>query len=194
MRYASARFGGVHVVLTLVTALAVGGAPAVTTALTGPDDLDTLFDRLERCHSPAEASLLEDRIYERWSRSGDAAVDSLLGAGVVRMARGDYDAAIALFDRAVARAPRFAEGFNKRATAHYLRGDYAASLADVDRTLALEPRHFGALAGRGMIALVQGNAREALKAFERVLALNPSSPAARAQVDALQVRLGYRRV
>ena len=193
MRYASARFGGIHVILTLVTALAVGGAPAVTTALAGPDDLDTLFDQLKRCQTPAEASVLEDRIYERWNHSGNVTADSLLGVGVVRMARGHYDEAIAVFDRVVELAPQFAEGFNKRATAHYLRGDYAAARADVDRTLALEPRHFGALAGRGMIAMVQGNARDALRAFERVLALTPTSRAARAHVEALQSRLGYRK-
>ena len=78
-----------------------------------------------------------------------------------------------LLDDIVARAPDWAEGWNKRATLLYLLGEHDRSLADIDRTLALEPRHFGALAGIGLIRIAKGEHRAALAAFRRALAINP---------------------
>ena len=78
-----------------------------------------------------------------------------------------------MLDDIVARAPDWAEGWNKRATVLYLMGEYDRSLTDIDRVLALEPRHFGALAGMGLIRIEKGETREALAAFRRALAVNP---------------------
>jgi tetratricopeptide (TPR) repeat protein len=73
----------------------------------------------------------------------------------------------------VARAPEWAEAWNKRATALYLAGEHDRSLANIDRVLALEPRHFGALAGMGLIRIARGQYRDALAAYRRALAVNP---------------------
>ena len=83
------------------------------------------------------------------------------------------DQALPVLDDVVARAPQWAEGWNKRATLLYVLGDHDRSLADIDRTLALEPRHFGALAGLGLIRAARGENREALAALRRALAINP---------------------
>ena len=90
----------------------------------------------------------------------------LIGQGLLPLA-------LPMLDDMVARAPGWAEAWNKRATALYLAGEHDRSLSDIDRVLALEPRHFGALAGMGLIRIAKGQYREALDAFRRALAVNP---------------------
>ena len=107
------------------------------------------------------------------------------------MAMGDqrWEDAIAIFGQITERAPGFAEGWNKRATAYYLNEDYVASVEDIRRTLALEPRHFGAISGMGLIFLSRGDQAGALAAFEAVVAIHPNSPGARARIEELRKRL-----
>ncbi len=152
--------------------------------------LDTLFVRLRTAPDADEAAAIEQQIWAIWTHSGRPEVDRLMQQGVEAMANGDYTTAVGIFDRLVALAPNFPEGWNKRATVHYLRGNYAASLQDIARTLALEERHFGALSGQGTIYLTQGNLRRALRCFEAVLALSPQAQGTRKLVNALRARLG----
>ena len=89
------------------------------------------------------------------------------------MAEARLQAALERFDRMVEQAPDFAEGWNKRATVHYLMGDYRASVRDIQRTLGLEPRHFGALSGLGLIYDAIDQPAAALRSFEAAVAINP---------------------
>jgi len=98
--------------------------------------------------------------------------------------------AMPVLDDIVARAPNWAEGWNKRATALYLMGEYDRSLADIDRVLVLEPRHFGALAGLGLIRIEKGEIREALAAFRRALAVNPFLRERFGLIPALEKQIG----
>ncbi len=93
-------------------------------------------------------------------------VSALIGQGVAALA-------MPMLDELVARAPNWAEAWNKRATALYLAGEHDRSLADIERVLDLEPRHFGALAGMGLIHIARGQYREALAAYRRALTVNP---------------------
>ena len=52
----------------------------------------------------------------------------LMARGVDEMQAGDNKAAIATFSQVVKRKPGFAEGWNKRATVHYLAGDFRQSI------------------------------------------------------------------
>ena len=92
----------------------------------------------------------------------------------------------------VAIAPGFAEGWNKRATVHYLLGNYDKSLTDIAETLALEPRHFGALSGRGLVYMALEEEELALDSFEAALEVYPLAHGARHNADALRDRLGRR--
>ena len=110
--------------------------------------LDPLFARLQSTPDDQEAQAIEQRIWLIWSEAGAPDLAALMEEGVVALAQGRLRAALERFDRMVEQAPGFAEGWNKRATVHFLMGNYQASVGDIQRTLELEPRHFGALGSR----------------------------------------------
>lgn len=151
--------------------------------------LAPLFEQLAASNNPHDAFVTEMTIWHIWGESGQEDVDELMALGTQAMAEQRLDEAIAIFDRIVDMLPRFAEGWNKRATAYYLRQDYVASVQDIERTLALEPRHFGAISGMGLIFLEKGDETGALEAFEAVLAIHPMSAGARRRVEELRKRI-----
>jgi tetratricopeptide (TPR) repeat protein len=116
----------------------------------------------------------EQALWLLWSRSGDAAVDRLLAAGIEQMQAGRLEDAIASFGEVIRRKPAFAEGWNKRATAHYLAGDFQRSLADCDEVVKRNRSHFGALSGYGQIYFQLEQYDKAVAAWRRALAVNPN--------------------
>ncbi len=151
--------------------------------------LDGLFERLLSSVTVEDARPVEQEIWRIWTHAGVERVDSLMSLGIAAMSGGHHTHALRIFDHVVSLAPDFAEGWNKRATVHYLIGDFEASIADIQRTLALEPRHFGALSGLGLISLALGEDGAALKAFEKALEIHPYLPAAKEYVPKLRLRL-----
>jgi tetratricopeptide (TPR) repeat protein len=118
--------------------------------------------------------LAEQALWAIWSRSGDEEVDALLRQGTHLLNRGQPGASVAVFTQIIERAPDFAEGWNKRATAYYHIGQYEKSLLDIDETLKRNPFHFGALSGAGLCLVELGRDAEALAYFDRALAINPN--------------------
>ena len=151
--------------------------------------LDGLFERLESATTPGEARLVEEAIWQIWLISNDARANRLMARGIGAMNRGEYARALAAFDDIVKILPGFAEGWNKRATVHYLMGSHQESLGDIVRTLALERRHFGALSGRGLVNLALGREAAALEAFEAALRIYPHLPGTKSHAKALREKL-----
>ena len=116
----------------------------------------------------------EKAIWKLWARSGNADADRLLALGTAQLRDGDYDAAIDTLSRVIDYAPRFAEAFNKRATARYVTGDLVGALDDLEAALRLVPDHFGSLAGYGHIYYRLDDLDQAIAFWERALAINPN--------------------
>jgi len=152
--------------------------------------LGPLFEALAASQSVAEAAGYEREIWARWLQSGDDGVDRDLARGESAMDRGDARAAMDAFNAVIEADPDFAEGWNKRATLHWLMGNYEQSVADIERTLALEPRHFGALSGLSMIREAQHRPFEALEALEKVFELHPKLPQLEQRIEHLTGQLG----
>lgn len=138
--------------------------------------LDDLFTRLRTATAPVEIEALQSGIWQIWLTTDDPALDKNLEAGMRAMSAGDHTLAIAVFDQLIAAAPAYAEGWNKRSTAHFLRGEYRASLLDIAETLRREPRHFGALGGQAIILRQLGETRRALRVLARLAELCPHLP------------------
>ncbi|MBD2769051.1 tetratricopeptide repeat protein [Hymenobacter sp. BT664] len=151
--------------------------------------LDDLFARLRLATAPAEIETLQNGIWQWWLTTNDLGLDKELEAGMRAMQAADYTLAIQHFTRIIQLRPDFAEGWNKRATAHYLRGEYRASLADIAETLRREPRHFGALGGQADILRQLGEYRRALRVLDRLAAICPYLPGLPEQRLSLRERL-----
>jgi len=151
-------------------------------------DAPLLHERL-RDESAFVRGFAEQGLWLLWTRSGDAGIDALMAKATEEMQAGRYGEAIALLDEIVAKKPEFAEGWNRRATVHYLAGDLQKSIADCDEVLKRNPGHFGALSGLGQIYLQLQHDAKALDAFRRALAVNPNMVGVEMHVRMLEERL-----
>lgn len=153
------------------------------------NELDTLFTDLKRESDEDAARQIVRDIWVEWNDSGSATVDTLMGWAGDAMTDSRYFTALDLLDQVIVLEPDYAEGWNRRATLHYMLGNHSKSMADINRVLELEPRHFGALSGMGMILMQAGNDRMALKAFQQVLDVYPADANAQQRVMELQEKL-----
>ncbi len=174
----------IAIALALILGLALQVGPVA--ADQGDPRLEELFGRLEAAPNLRAAREIEASIWQIWVHSDDDVIGMLMTQGVAAMSRQDMRAALGKFDQIVKIAPGFAEGWNKRATVHYLLGNYPESLHDIARTLSLEPRHFGALSGRGLVLLELDQQGSALEAFEAALEVHPNLPGANYNAEALR--------
>ncbi len=148
--------------------------------------LDVLFGRLQAAASPLEASMVEARIWSTWLESESPTVALLMRRALETLSLNRYQDSLDVLSKIVEIAPDYAEGWNKRATVHYLLGNYPESLHDIERTLKLEPRHFGALSGRGLVLLELDEQAGALEAFESALEVHPKLSGAKHNAEALR--------
>ena len=151
-------------------------------------DAPLLHERL-RDESAFVRGFAEQGLWLLWTRSGDADIDGLMARATEDMQAGRYADAINLLDQIVKKKPDFAEGWNRRATVHFLAGDLQKSIADCDEVLKRNPGHFGALSGLGQIYLQLQDDAKALEAFRRALAVNPNMVGVEMNVRMLEERL-----
>ena len=137
------------------------------------DDQALLLMRLHD-ESPFVRGFAEQGLWLLWARSGEAEIDRLMGAGVDQMQAGRHREAVATFSEVIRRKPDFAEGWNKRATVHYLAGDYPKSLADCAEVIKRNPSHFGALSGYGQVYFQLDEYDQAIRWWKRALEVNPN--------------------
>ncbi len=150
--------------------------------LTRAQKLDALFLDLKKAKSQAVAEGVANRIWESWNNSESASINLLMQWSQEAMDKQKFPVALDFLDQVVVLKPTFAEGWNRRATLHFMMNNYAKSMADIEKTLQLEPRHFGALAGMGHIFLALENKELALRAYERALDVYPMMRAVQKQV------------
>jgi tetratricopeptide (TPR) repeat protein len=156
--------------------------------------LDGLFAELKTTDNKQKADSVTAEIWSIWLYAGDPAVDWMMHESNRYMTVGELDSALGGYARIIGAAPEFAEGWNKRATVHFLMGNFPASIQDIKATLALEPRHFGAFIGLGLIYLQLGEERAALEALERALEINPHLSGTRQKVLELRGRLNGKKI
>ena len=171
--------------VTLALCLALQSV-GTAVARQGDERLASLFDQLEGAASLQQAEPMVRAIWGIWYESGDEELDELMAKGMVAMNAGRFDISLRYFDAVIKTDPEYAEGWNKRATVHWLMDNLEESMGDIRRTLALEPRHFGAVSGMGLIFMQQGDHDGALRAFEQVLKINPKDAGAKRRVEELR--------
>jgi tetratricopeptide (TPR) repeat protein len=164
--------------LTPAAALSAETAPSIEGPSTSmprsrAERLDELFATLKSAPNKEAADAAESSINRIWLQSGSDTVDLLMTWALKAMSEKDYALALDYLDRVTIMKPDYAEGWNTRATVHFLMQDYGPSIADINRTLVLEPRHFGAMSGLGMILRELGQEKRAIEVFRAALAIDP---------------------
>lgn len=161
---------------------------AAAFALSLIGDITTSAHMAEALHTDDTAvhQTVEQSLWRLWFRSGRDDVDALLSQGVYLMETQQLDEAQAVFDRVIAMASTFPEGYNQRAIVFFLAGNWDRSIADCEQAIALNPNHFGALAGMGHCYLKRNEFMAALAAYERALAINPRMAGIRRTVEQLR--------
>jgi tetratricopeptide (TPR) repeat protein len=170
---------------------AVTGEPGAKSnvAETHEQRLARLFSELKRERNEQAATHISQRIWQEWSQSGSASIDLMMQWSQKAIEMKKFDVALDFLDQVVTLEPTYAEGWNRRATVHYMMKNYGKSMADIDRTLQLEPRHFGALSGLAQIMLDTGRKEAALRAWQRVLDIYPMLRNAQDQVSTISEEL-----
>ena len=153
--------------------------------------LDDLFIALQDTKDIREIQNMENRIWAIWLQHDNADVQQLMLVGTQRMNAGSYAEAMVVFNRLTEGFPEYAEGWNKRATLHYVLGNVDASIDDIEKTLALEPRHFGALSGLGMVYIQRKELSKAKQAFEELLEVHPNSPNGKQNLELVEEQLRF---
>jgi tetratricopeptide (TPR) repeat protein len=156
---------------------------------TREERLDTLFSQLKRERNEKAAERIAGQIWEEWFQSGSASIDLMMQWAQHAMEQQKYDVALDFLDEVITLEPKYAEGWNRRATVNFMMSNYAKSMSDIDHTLALEPRHFGALSGMAQILKNSGKKEQALKAYQRVLDIYPMMRSAQNEVATLSEEL-----
>lgn len=162
------------------------GDPIIAKADT---QLDSLFSDLKRERNEKAAERLANRIWEAWYRSGSASVDLMMLWAQQALQAKKFDVALDFLDQVVTLQPQYAEGWNRRATVHFMMGNFRKSMTDIERTLKLEPRHFGALSGMAQIMANTNHNELALQAWQRVLVIYPMLRNAQNEVSRLSEEL-----
>lgn len=153
------------------------------------EKLDALFTELKREPNQRKAKVLASQIAINWTSSGSHTANALMAWAQQAMKSGQHNKALELLDQVIALVPDYSEGWNRRATLHYMMRNHTKSMADIEQTLALEPRHFGALSGMASILAVRGNDDKALKVYEHVLSIYPANRTAQASIMKLMQKL-----
>jgi tetratricopeptide (TPR) repeat protein len=161
--------------------------PPVATTKQGR--LDQLFSDLKRERNEKAAERISARIWNEWFQSGSASIDLLMQWSQKAIETQKFDVALDFLDQVVVLQPTYAEGWNRRATVHFMMKNYGKSMSDIDHALQLEPRHFGALSGLAQIMAITGHKPSALEAWQKVLAIYPMMRSAQDQVAALSEEL-----
>jgi tetratricopeptide (TPR) repeat protein len=188
-------------VLAFALALTVGAAlpalaedPLAREATPQPEEkagsrLDGLFSELKRERNEKAAERTAGKIWQEWFKSGSASVDLMMQWSSEAMEAKKFDVALDFLDQVVILKPTYAEGWNRRATVHFMMQNYGKSMADIERTLELEPRHFGAMSGMAEIMKSTGRKELALDAYQRVLEIYPMMRSAQNEVAELSEEL-----
>lgn len=163
--------------------------PAGLAATPEAETLDSLFADLKREPDPDAAQDIVDGIWAEWNDSGSATINLLMQWAEQAMAERRFATALDFLDQVTVLRPDFPEGWNRRATLHFMMNDYGKAMSDIEQVLALEPRHFGALSGLAAIMLDAGNEEMALEALRRALAVYPADRTLQEQLIQLEDEL-----
>ncbi len=102
-------------------------------------------------------------------------MDALIGRGVVRSRKKEYDKAIADLGQAIRRDPKNFTAYYNRGLVWHLKREFIEAVNDFDQAIQLSPNNVDALTHRGAALATTGDYDQALTDFDQALRLDPRS-------------------
>ena len=87
--------------------------------------------------------------------------------------KGNYDRAIADYNKALQINPEYAETYFNRGVAHSLKGDYDRAIEDYTKALQINPQFAVAYLNRGSVYTDKGDYDRAIRDCTKALQINP---------------------
>ncbi len=88
---------------------------------------------------------------------------------------GQYDLALADFNKAIASDPKYAQGYNSRGQLYAMRGNIDAALQDFLKVIDLNPRFDEAYNNIGIIYSIKKDKEKALSYFKQAIEIDPTN-------------------
>jgi lipoprotein NlpI len=98
--------------------------------------------------------------------------------GVAEKANGDFEGAIADYNRAIELDPKYAAAYSNRGNAKQAKGDLDGAIADCNRAIELDPKDAMAHKNRGVAKKSKGDLKGAIADYTRAIELDPKYAAA----------------
>jgi len=148
--------------------------------------LKKFYDRLAHVKDATSAGMLGSAIEMMWHRSGSDTIDLLMTRSLTAVNNQDAELALKLLDSVTELAPKFAEGWNRKAYVHFSQKQYGEALEDLRQALALDPRHFKAIDGLANVLRELGDKKRALQIYRTLIKVHPFWPGAKEAMEELQ--------
>lgn len=164
---------------------AAGGRAATGAEEATLSDAEKLNQAFGNLSSDDEATWREAQrqVSKALARSGSASMDLLLKRGKDAIEREEWETALLHLTDLVNLAPNFAEGWNRRAQAHYQTQSLGVALADLGEAVAAEPRHYEAFTAMGVILEQINRLSDAAAAYRAALEIHPHFEAAKTGLE-----------
>ena len=123
---------------------------------------------------PTTAAFVMLQLLWREQRQRRRALPNHLKEGRMRMAHGDYDAAMSSYTEVLKIAPYLGDAYLQRGCAQEAKGDCQAALVDYDRALRNDPQLAGAYLHRGRVRTELGELDAAEEDFNHFMSMRPN--------------------
>lgn len=130
-------------------------------------------------------------LWEKQTLPFDSAVPTLTAAiaqepnavnyhlrGIARLARAEFEPAIADFTESLTLRPDNAGVLNNRGQAHYLNQNYDAAISDLNAAIKTDPKHFVAMNNRALVFIAKNQLDQAMGDLNAALLLHSDYPEA----------------
>src|SRR5438876_4495541 len=134
--------------------------------------------------NPVAVRLATDGLWECWLNEQGPSARREIDKGIRQLNGGNLEGALQTFGKLAKKYPRWAEAYNKQATAFYLLGNAHLSFKLCQQVVELKPNHFGAWNGMALCAARLEKWQAALDAARKALSIQPS---AQANLDLIQL-------